>query len=204
MSLIDYIGRQFHNPTGALGRLATWIMNVQNRALYDATEAALTPLPSEKVLDVGFGNGWLLEHIAKLYKCELCGIDTSPDSLALATKRNLRSIHSGRMKLSLADALCTGFENDFFDKAYTVNTVYFWDDLDKGLAEMHRILKSGGMFVNTLYTKDTLDRLPMTRQGYRKYSLMQLTDAGKRCGFSVKSQTVADGKVYCVVYMKEK
>jgi ubiquinone/menaquinone biosynthesis C-methylase UbiE len=176
MSLIDYIGRQFHNPQGFGGKLTTWIMNAQNRALYDATEALLALSGSDKVLDVGFGNGWLLERISKRYGCELYGIDTSPDSLSFATKRNRRYIQEGRMSLSLADALSTGFADTAFSKVYTVNTVYFWDDLDKGLAEMYRILKPGGTFINTLYTKDTLDKLPMTRQGYTKYSLTQLSD----------------------------
>jgi ubiquinone/menaquinone biosynthesis C-methylase UbiE len=202
MSLIDYIGRQFHNPQGFGGRLATWVMNIQNRALYDATEDLLALCDTDKVLDVGFGNGWLLERIAKRYGCELYGIDTSSDSLSLATKRNRRYIRSGRITLSLADALRTGFEDEFFSKVYTVNTVYFWDDLENGLSEMHRILKPGGLFVNTLYTKDTLDKLPMTRQGYKKYSLTQLSDASKRCGFSVKPQPILGGKALCVISTK--
>lgn len=36
------------------------------------------------------------------------------------------------------------FNNDIFDKVYTVHTIYFWNDLDKGLNETYRVLKQNG------------------------------------------------------------
>lgn len=107
------------------------------------------------------------------------------------------------MTLSLGGALQTGFAEGFFDKVYTVNTVYFWPDLGAGLAEAWRILKPGGIFGNAVYTKAFLDTLPVTQQGYAKHSIEHLVEAGERIGFAVMPQIIVDGKAYCIVYQKQ-
>ena len=33
------------------------------------------------------------------------------------------------------------YHNDFLDYIYTVNTVYFWEDLNQGYSEIYRVLK---------------------------------------------------------------
>ncbi|MDR3121171.1 MAG: class I SAM-dependent methyltransferase [Clostridiales bacterium] len=140
---MSYIGEQFHKPTGLGGKLATFVMNRQNWRQYAGAEAALNLVGTESVLDIGFGNGYLLGRLAGRYDCCFYGVDISPDMLQTATKRNRKSIDSGKMCLSLGSAEKTGLESDSIDKAYTVNTVYFWSSLDAGLADIWRILKPG-------------------------------------------------------------
>jgi ubiquinone/menaquinone biosynthesis C-methylase UbiE len=202
MGLIRYIGDQFHKPTGFGGKFVTFVMNRQNDKQYRGTEATLGLQDTDTVLDIGFGNGYLLHRLAECYGCRFYGIDISEDMLRAASKRCEQFINKGRMTLSLGDALQTGLPDDFFDKAYTVNTVYFWSDLTTGLKEMHRILKPSGIFVNAVYTKEFLDSLPVTKQGYAKHSVKHLIETGEAAGFEVTLQTIAGGKAYCLIYRK--
>ena len=62
------------------------------------------------------------------------------------------------------------FADESFTKAYTINTVYFWSDLNKAMLEIRRVLKSDGVFINTLYTNGTLSSFSHTRFGYKRYN----------------------------------
>ncbi|MDR2505570.1 MAG: class I SAM-dependent methyltransferase [Oscillospiraceae bacterium] len=199
---MDYIGKQFHNPHGVGGRVATLIMNIQNRGQYQAAETALSLKDGDKALDIGFGNGYLLRRLAGAYPCAFWGVDPSRDMLRAASKRNQKYIRQGRMTLLSGNAEQTGLPDDFFDKIYTVNTVYFWPSLDAGLREIRRILKPDGIFVNAVYSKEALDRLPVTRHGYRKYDVKELESAGNADGFSVEVKEIKRRSAYCIIYKK--
>jgi ubiquinone/menaquinone biosynthesis C-methylase UbiE len=157
---------------------------------------------NERVLDVGFGNGFMLKGLAKKYKCDFYGIDVSADMLTAASRRNEQTGSVGSIKLTLGDVVRTNFDDGFFDKIYTVNTVYFWSDLSSGLTEINRILRENGVFVNAVYSREWLDKLPFTRIGFVKYTINELIDAGEQCGFAVQAVSFAKGKSYCLVYRK--
>jgi ubiquinone/menaquinone biosynthesis C-methylase UbiE len=203
MGLMKYIGEQFHKPTGWGGKLMTFVMNRQNDGQYRAAEAALDLQETDTVLDIGFGNGYLLHRLAENHNCRFYGIDISEDMLHAASKRCRRFVADGRMTLSLGDALRSRLPDSFFDKAYTVNTVYFWGNLTAGFTEIRRILKPGGVFINAVYTKEFLDTLPVTKQGYAKHSIKHLVEAGEAASFTVSPQVIAEGKAYCIVYQKQ-
>ena len=123
MGIISYIGAQFRKPTGAGGAASTFLMNTMNRRQYAAAERALSLSNGERVLDVGFCNGYLLSRLAKKYDCVWEGIDVSGDMVNSASKR----VPSANLRVG--DIVKTDFADSFFDKIYTVNTVYFWSDL---------------------------------------------------------------------------
>jgi ubiquinone/menaquinone biosynthesis C-methylase UbiE len=177
-------------------------MNRQNWRQYVGTESALELGVTDSVLDIGFGNGYMLNRLAGQYKCHFYGIDISPDMLNAATIRNMKHISDSRMSLSLGSVEQTGLADELVKKAYTVNTVYFWSSLDAGLMEIWRILQPDGVFVNTVYSKAMLDSLPVTKSGYAKYEIDALLSAGERNGFSVKVKSIVEGRSYSIIYRK--
>jgi len=202
MSLNSYISKQFSNPSGLGGKLVTSVMNRQNRPLYEETIRLLAPRDADSILDIGCGNGYVLNMLASQCKCALTGIDTSKSILQAASQRNRAFVKSGKMNLICLDAGAMTFADCSFTKAYTINTVYFWDNLNGVLKEIRRVLKPGGLFVNTLYTNETLSRFSHTEFGYRRYTPEQLNKAGVDKGFTVKVVPILNGAAYCVLYNK--
>lgn len=55
----DYLASQCGNPRGVIGRIMTLAMNRANYVMYKGIIAKMKPQDFEKVLDIGFGNGYL-------------------------------------------------------------------------------------------------------------------------------------------------
>ena len=199
MNISSYIARQFSKPTGFGGKIVTAIMNKQNHPLYESTERLLSPRDAERILDIGCGNGYVLEMLAEQYDCDYTGIDISESILKTASNRNCRFIKNGKMIFKHGEASKIPFGDATFDKAYTINTVYFWKDLNDTILEIKRILKPHGIFINTLYTNETLARLSHTQFGYKRFTPEQLTTAAGRAGFETEIMPIMNGTAYCIV-----
>ena len=58
------------------------------------------------------------------------------------------------MHLTIADVVSLPFEDESFERIYTVNTHYFWSDIDKGLQEITRVMKPDALFLIVGTTKN--------------------------------------------------
>ncbi len=61
----EYIGSQFGNPHGFVGRICCVIMNVINKSMYKKTVDLIDAKSDDKVMDIGYGNGYLLKYLYK-------------------------------------------------------------------------------------------------------------------------------------------
>jgi ubiquinone/menaquinone biosynthesis C-methylase UbiE len=103
----------------------------------------------------------------------------------------------------LADVQNLPFENDFADKIYTINTVYFWHDIHKGFAEIKRVLKPNGVFLNVIYLKRWLDKLPVTQYGFSKYTAEQIEKITAESGLNIERIfEIQSRKSICVIAKK--
>lgn len=200
MSLNSYIAKQFADPYGFGGSLASLVMNHQNRPLYDETIRLLLLSDSDSVLDIGCGNGYVLNLLAYQHNAAFTGIDTSENIIEAAVRRNRRYVKGKKMNFSCQSVSSMSFPDESFSKAYTINTVYFWSDLNKAMLEIRRVLKPDGFFINTFYSNETLSRFSHTQFGYRRYEAAELTSAGANAGFAVKAVPVLQGAAYCYIY----
>lgn len=199
----EYIGSQFGNPRGFVGMVCCVIMNVINRAMYKNTIALVDVSPDDKVLDIGFGNGYLLQLLYNKCKCDMYGIDISEDMVTAATSRNARASRDGKLHLQWGDCCDLPFDENSFAAVMSINTVYFWNNTEDGLAEIHRVLKPGATFYNVVYTKEWLDKLSYTKTGFQKFEAQDLVDFGKEAGFDdVTVKDVVKGKSFVVMYRK--
>lgn len=92
-----------------------------------------------KVLDIGTGNAFVLEQLAKRHPGRydsLWGIDISPEMLKKAQERT-RGLD---IKLILGDNMNLPFQSDFFDAVTAKNVTNFSE------SEVYRILKNHGKF----------------------------------------------------------
>lgn len=67
----EYIGSQFGNPRGFVGAVCCLLMNMINKAMYRRTVALMDVPKGAKILDIGYGNGYLLRLLDKTYKANL-------------------------------------------------------------------------------------------------------------------------------------
>lgn len=199
----DYIGSQFGNPRGFIGKICCVIMNVINKKMYRRTVALIDAQSDDKVMDIGYGNGYFLRYLYQKTKADLYGIDISEDMLKLATKRNKDAAKHGKLHLRIGDCCDLIYDDNTFFAVSSINTVYFWRDTVKGLSEIYRVLKPGGAFYNVVYTREFLDRLEYTKKGFKKFGAEQLADLGKRAGFDIiQVKNIVSSKSIVVVYTK--
>jgi ubiquinone/menaquinone biosynthesis C-methylase UbiE len=131
MSINKYIAKHLGNPTGLGGKIIFSVMNKQNRPLYEDTISLLSPSDSDSILDIGCGNGYVLNMLASHTAYALTGIDLSQSAIKTALSRNRKFVKNGRMNLIRQDMNRLPFPDRSFDKVYTRNTVYFWNNLDE-------------------------------------------------------------------------
>ncbi len=144
-----YLLRQLGRPSGLIGR---WVMaplwNRRNAALNDAAFGALDVRPGDRVLEVGFGGGYLLRRLADAASdgC-LAGIDASPAMVAYCTRRLRRLVEAGRLELHCAGAERLPFPDGHFTALCSVNSIFYWSSAPRAIGEFWRVLAEGGRLV---------------------------------------------------------
>lgn len=199
----DYLAAQCGNPHGVIGRIMTWTMNRANRNMYRGIVHELQLYENTQILNVGFGNGYLEKLIFQKGRCFITGIDISPDMVTKAAAVNQKYVDSGRMRFQLGDCCDLEFKDSAFDVVTTMNTIYFWSDTAKGMSEIYRVLKPGGVFLNAVISKEKLDKFFYTKNGFRKFTRHEYIELGKKAGFRrIKIRTLGDRRSLIISYTK--
>lgn len=199
----EYIGSQFGNPRGAIGKLCCIIMNKINKAMYESIVTNIKLYSHSTLLDIGYGNGYLIQKIYKKFGSNIVGIDISEDMKNIASKRNSEGIAINKIQLLLGNCCELNFDNNTFEAVTSVNTIYFWNDTEKGLSEIYNVLKSGGIFYNAVYSKKWLQKLSYTKKGFKLFNNEDLISLGKKVGFSeISIKDISNGKSYIIQYKK--
>lgn len=95
-----------------------------------------------QVLDLGCGNGWATRLLAKSAAGSgSVGIDASPAMIKRAEELHSFTIRA-RYEVMSFDAL--DFKDDHFDRAFSMEAIYYAPDLDAALAEVARVVKPEG------------------------------------------------------------
>ena len=131
---------------------------------------AIKELLNEKpsyILDVATGTGDFAFEAIKILKPEkVIGVDISEGMLGIARekifKRNMQDVFEVR----LGDSEKLLFDNDSFDAVTVAFGVRNFEDLEKGLRDMLRVLKPGGKAVILEFSKPKV--FPV-KQGYNFY-----------------------------------
>ena len=177
-----FVSRHLSHPTGLFGRVVGRLMNRHNARINAFAVRELGVAPTDRVIEVGFGGGAALP--ALLERAALvAGIDRSVDMVHWARRRFRRAVTSGRADFREGSVETIPFPAATFDKAYTVNTVYFWRSLDEGFAELHRVLAPGGRAVIGFLPKPWMDPLGYPAEFFTARTTSDVVDAMHVCGF---------------------
>lgn len=105
------------------------------------------------ILDLATGTGDFAIAAAKLKPLTITGIDISPGMLEIARKKIRKFRLNDRIDLLQADSENLPFQNNSFDAAMVAFGVRNFEDLNKGLAEVLRVLVNGGTFLILEFSK---------------------------------------------------
>ncbi|CAI8227772.1 MAG: Demethylmenaquinone methyltransferase [Cryomorphaceae bacterium] len=96
------------------------------------------------ILDIATGTGDFAISASKYTNANITGIDISQGMLDVGVEKITKKGLSNRIQLQLADSEKLPFQNNSYDAITAGFGVRNFEDLNKGLSEMYRTLKSGG------------------------------------------------------------
>ena len=194
-------------PQGFGGRIMVKMMNSGHSKLAKWGFTKIYAKSNAKVLDIGCGGGANIANwIAKCTNGHVSGIDYSKVSVAESEKLNAIAIKQGKCDIVYGDVSSMPFDDEAFDCVSAFETVYFWKDLEKCFTEVHRVMKSGGIFLicnESDGTNSKDEKWAKKIGGMKIYNEMQLRTMLEKVGFcDIKSFSDAKKHWLCIVANK--
>lgn len=166
---LKILAQNLANPQGEKGVEIGEMMNVTNIGMTLESIKMLLIEDAEHILEIGHGNaGHLKSILNKAKDLTYTGIDISETMRKEA--QNLNEEFKDQADFILYEGRKLPFEDEVFDKIFTVNTVYFWDNPVEFLNEIYRVLKNTGTFVLTFAQRDFMEKLPFTKFNFKLYN----------------------------------
>ena len=189
---------QARKPTGLIGRyLMTKIFNEGNNDLNSFVMDMLELQSSDRVLEIGFGPGKLINQMAAITTEGVVeGIDFSEVMLKQASRANKHHITHGKVRLQRGECKNLPFENESFNKLCSINTLYFWKDPDKYFLEMFRVIRPGGIIAIGFRDDKQMSSLNLSRDIFTTYSQIEVVSLLSNAGFSDARVAEKKGKPF--------
>ncbi|MBE9602152.1 bifunctional demethylmenaquinone methyltransferase/2-methoxy-6-polyprenyl-1,4-benzoquinol methylase UbiE [Pedobacter sp. MC2016-24] len=169
-SMFDNISKKydFLNHFLSLGIDILW----RKRAIRE-----LKSIKPRVMLDVATGTGdFAFEAITILQPEKIIGVDISDGMLNVARKKIAERNLGGVFSVQMGDSEGLHFDNDHFDAITVAFGVRNYENLEKGLSDMFRVLKPGGKIVILEFSKP---RAFPIKQAYNFYFKQILPHFGK-------------------------
>ena len=147
----------------------------------------------KKILDIATGTGDLAINLVKTGAEEIIGLDLSPGMLEVGRRKIAEKQLENKVTLMVGDSEDLPFDTDSFDAVTVAFGVRNFENLEKGLAEIYRVLKPNGTFA---VLETSIPEKTPYRQGYMLYSKYILPAIGKllskdRTAYSYLSESAA-------------
>lgn len=128
------------------------------------------------ILDIATGTGDLAIQLAATGATEIIGLDISRGMLEVGRKKVLVRQLGDKVRMVQGDSEDLQFEDDHFDAVTVAFGVRNFEDLEKGLSEIYRVLKPGGTLV---ILETAVPTKAPYKQGYKWYTQYILPAIGK-------------------------
>ena len=129
--------------------------------------AILLPKKPKKILDVATGTGDLAISLSETNATEIIGIDISIGMLDIGKKKVKKHKRNKKIKLEIGDSEQIDYPSNYFDAVTVAFGVRNFENLEKGLSEIQRVLRPGGDLI--ILETAVPQKIPM-RLFYQLYS----------------------------------
>jgi ubiquinone/menaquinone biosynthesis C-methylase UbiE len=135
----DLVRREYADETGLSKRFSIWARRTGPQPQDVALEEVLAAAP-RRVLDAGCGRGDFAERLADA-GLEVVALDQSERMVELTRARGIEA--------SVGDIAALPFADDSLEVAVANHVLYHLPEVDRGLAELARVLRPDGRLVAT-------------------------------------------------------
>lgn len=167
--MFDTISKEYDG----LNRVISFGIDIKWRKKVVALVKAHKP---EMILDIATGTGDLAINLAKTEASRIIGLDISQGMLDVGNQKIAKKQLSNTIDMVLGDSENMPFEDNGFDAITVAFGVRNFENLEKGLKEILRVLKPGGIFV---ILETSVPTKSPYKEGYRLYTKNLLPVIGR-------------------------
>ena len=157
--------------------LVHWWYRVRRQIVHDLLRSYFSDRTDLKLADIGCGTGALTKELERYGECT--GIDSSERAVAFCRSRGVRDVRLG-------SAEQTELEDGSLDAVICLDVLEHLPEDTKGITEIHRVLKSGGIAI--VFVPAFLSLWGVTDEWghhYRRYRLPELAGKFKPKDFTI-------------------
>ncbi|MDI9309435.1 MAG: bifunctional demethylmenaquinone methyltransferase/2-methoxy-6-polyprenyl-1,4-benzoquinol methylase UbiE [Limnohabitans sp.] len=130
----------------------------------------------KNILDIATGTGDLAILLSQSSAEKIIGLDISEGMLEVGRQKINQKVLSDKIEMKLGDSENIPFEDNTFDCITVAFGIRNFENLEKGLAEILRVLKPNGLFV--ILETSVPEKFPF-KQGYNFYTKQIMPFIGK-------------------------
>ncbi|WP_104735565.1 bifunctional demethylmenaquinone methyltransferase/2-methoxy-6-polyprenyl-1,4-benzoquinol methylase UbiE [Hanstruepera ponticola] len=172
----EQVAKMFDNISGdydGLNRVISFGIDISWRKKVVAIVSEKNP---ENILDIATGTGDLAINLTETNAKTIIGLDISSGMLEIGKQKIRKKGLENTVELVLGDSENMPFEDNYFDAITVAFGIRNFETLEKGLAEIYRVLKPSGTFV---ILETSIPTKTPYKQGYNFYTKNILPIIGK-------------------------
>ncbi|HOZ87221.1 MAG TPA: class I SAM-dependent methyltransferase [Bacteroidia bacterium] len=170
------IAKQLRQPQGEHAKAVGERMNEGNLQINLHSIKKLNISLNDRILEIGMGNGFFVKNILTQNDTVVyAGCDFSEAMVREAELINAQYLKTKRAAFFKTEAKRLPFGDNSYNKIFTVNTIYFWEQPELVLKELARVLEPGGSLIIALRPKSVMDHFPITKFGFNTFSALEVS-----------------------------